>query len=287
MKAHMQRLRGCPQDTRTETRGGPRRAQAAREAEAEAVRERIAAALGTRVSDRKLGDLMRLAHFQMLGRGARARGARPRPSWRGGRCVPRPCGASARPARTRCCTASSERACVSTRRAGRSADAPWRAGRAPRRRACDHALLAPSASSRAGAQAGARAGRGRGGMLWCPPPKVTSVRARAQGGPAGRRPGGHRRAEPPAGPRARAPGHEHGRHGAAGGRGRGGRAAGGRRRLLWHHRHPAGALRRPRPRPPARAAANPKTRRCAPAAQDCAVGGGRRQHQLGRTCAAA
>ncbi len=72
MKAQMQRLRGCPQDTRTETRGGPRRAQAAREAEAEAVRERIAAALGTRVSDRKLGDLMRLAHFQMLGRGARA-----------------------------------------------------------------------------------------------------------------------------------------------------------------------------------------------------------------------
>lgn len=46
--------------------------QAARAAEAEAVRERIASALGTRVSDRKLGDLMRLAHFQMLGREARA-----------------------------------------------------------------------------------------------------------------------------------------------------------------------------------------------------------------------
>ena len=36
------------------------------------MRERIASALGTRVSDRKLGDLMRLAHFQMLGREARA-----------------------------------------------------------------------------------------------------------------------------------------------------------------------------------------------------------------------
>ncbi|KAK9845785.1 hypothetical protein WJX81_002291 [Elliptochloris bilobata] len=48
------------------------RVQAARAAEAEAVRERIAAALGTRVSDRKLGDLMRLAYFQMLGREARA-----------------------------------------------------------------------------------------------------------------------------------------------------------------------------------------------------------------------
>ena len=48
------------------------RGQAARAAEAEAVRERIASALGTRVSDRKLGDLMRLAHFQMLGREARA-----------------------------------------------------------------------------------------------------------------------------------------------------------------------------------------------------------------------
>ena len=36
------------------------------------MRERIANALGTRVSDRKLGDLMRLAHFQMLGREARA-----------------------------------------------------------------------------------------------------------------------------------------------------------------------------------------------------------------------
>lgn len=46
--------------------------QAARAAEAEAVRERIASALGTRVSERKLGDLMRLAHFQMLGREARA-----------------------------------------------------------------------------------------------------------------------------------------------------------------------------------------------------------------------
>ena len=36
------------------------------------MRERIATTLGTRVSDRKLGDLMRLAHFQMLGREARA-----------------------------------------------------------------------------------------------------------------------------------------------------------------------------------------------------------------------
>jgi len=281
----MQRLRGCPQDTRTETRGGPRRAQAAREAEAEAVRERIAAALGTRVSDRKLGDLMRLAHFQMLGRGARA--------WRSPTAIlaRRPLRAETLrrvgPARTNALLHSQLRARLRVYSQGGSQRRRSLAGRAPRRRACDNALLAPSASSRAGAQAGARAGRGRGGMLWCPPPKVTSVCARAQGGPAGRRPGGHRRAEPPAGPRARAPGHEHGRHGAAGGRGRGGRAAGGRRRLLWHHRHPAGALRRPRPRPPARAAANPKTRRCAPAAQDCAVGGGRRQHQLGRTCAAA